>query len=168
MKKFICLNLLLICCFCSVFGQSETSSYSCKSLPMRSAAATSRISQSKKVALPIVLVSALEREIDVQSLTDGTVSSVFSFKNDSNGFYSVVMVKFAMDSFITYSNLIDVTVKTGDVLKPGQAIAKARTRKDIGKSEIEISIFCENKGIGNNPKALDESSVIAFIKKADY
>lgn len=72
--------------------------------------------------------------MQVKAVFEGKVTAVF----DVEGSTAVIAVHGKY--FTTYSNLVAVTVKTGDTIKTGQVLGKAQANKD-GNGEIEFVLM---------------------------
>ena len=160
MKTFRFSMLFVFMASLAAFAGDRTMHNSCRALPMKGGSVVyNQPPVTGAARKPLTVSSANER---VFSLNTGEVTTVMTLAAPDSG-KTIVLVKYAKDAFIAYSNLKNVAIKKGDKVTKGQVIG-AGAYNNINKSnEVYIQLF----NSGGKVTPVDDPIVAAYIQKAD-
>ncbi len=123
----------------------------CSTLPMKSGSFAIKTSPGGEM-----IINSSDNQVN--SLTIGAVTSVFKTQD-----LNTVIVRFAADSFVTYSRLAVVKVKKGDQITKGEIIGSGMASPLAGKNEMGLSIYYRLNG----PKPMTAEALAAFIERVN-
>ena len=160
MKKILITALILTNAFAINAKGIKTLQSHCNLLPMKDGAIAYKAQISDEKPSGTLLVTSPDAA--VFSLTPGTVFFTGEVTDIYKASFKVVVVKYKMDSFVSYTNLSEVALIKGQAIQKGQVIGKASKNTKSGNNEIGITIY-KNQ----NKNLLNDDSVLSFIKRAD-
>lgn len=159
MKKFIVLSVITCAAFVTN-AEDIKKQGTCATLPMKSA--TMWFSDPNPIDKPSqnVLVSATDNK--VFSLTSGEVVSETKFRDITSNKFGLIVVRYTTDTFVAYSNIHNLSVKVGDIVKKGQLLGTAEKSgtSDNYEANVSVRVYHDTHNIG-----LTATQVAVYIER---